>query len=314
MARTWTAYMTLFVIYFLTTSSKVVTCLGNSTGEETCQCTVKTLRMLLSEETAVRTKLQTEYQEKVGSLEKQIAELKDLSKLSIGQYRSCNEILQEIPNAVSGTYTISTNIGPVQVYCEMGLNGGGYTFLPSSVIVDGAGLDLTPLTTDTSQVLVRILEQTGSQPYTILQQLAAYSSIPIHVSINSNDGYQGPNNKALGPYMFLGFLPTNVAADPSKAAQGFRSNGRDVTFTNCDRNPNSYFATFPNHDEKNPVPHNPHFYQLHRNWRQSARQPPSGRTMPTNYFFFTEIHFGGCGVYTSSDKWTDARGIAIGTK
>ena len=47
-------------------------------------------------------------------------------------------------------------------------------------------------------------------------------------------------------------------------------------------------------------------------WRNTPVLPHTGLTMPTEVFFLTEVHMGGCGYYTSSDRWTDANGTAIG--
>ena len=45
---------------------------------------------------------------------------------------------------------------------------------------------------------------------------------------------------------------------------------------------------------------------------QIPRAVVTGLTMPSEFFFLTEVHMGGCGCYTSSDRWTDADGTAIG--
>ena len=64
--------------------------------------------------------------------------------------------------------------------------------------------------------------------------------------LNSADGFATPQNlnNAFGPHMlYLGFLPKTVAA--TNNYQGWRANGTDIFFFNCDANPNSYFAFFP---------------------------------------------------------------------
>lgn len=38
------------------------------------------------------------------------------------------------------------------------------------------------------------------------------------------------------------------------------------------------------------------------------------RQLPNNFLFLSELHFGGCGTYTSSDPWADAFGTAIGLR
>ena len=105
----------------------------------------------------------------------------------------------------------------------------------------------------------------------------------------------------------------------ARNTQGFLSNGQSVTFRNCDANPNSYFVFFPNHKEKTPSPYHGSNLVYERsgvavNWRRTGRKMPSHRTMPNDFIFLTELHFGGCGTYTSSDRWREARGAAIGLR
>ena len=99
----------------------------------------------------------------------------------------------------------------------------------------------------------------------------------------------------------------------------FRSNGKSLTFKNCDANPNSYFALFPNHQKGTISPYlreNNHFerHGMAVEWRKTGVPSYGHPQLPYNFFFLTEIHFGGCGAYTSSDRWTDAFGTAIGLR
>jgi len=107
-------------------------------------------------------------------------------------------------------------------------------------------------------------------------------------------------------YILLGIIPKKVAA--KRNIQGFISNGHPVQFTNCDGNPNSLFAFLPNHQNQTPSPHhasNPVYERqgIAFDWRKTAlpvHHPV--RVMPNDFFFLTELHFGGCGTYTSSDS------------
>ena len=40
----------------------------------------------------------------------------------------------------------------------------------------------------------------------------------------------------------------------------------------------------------------------------------SGENLPNNFFFLTEVHYGGSGCYTTSDRWVEAKGTAIGLR
>ena len=99
----------------------------------------------------------------------------------------------------------------------------------------------------------------------------------------------------------------------------FRSNGKSVSFKNCDANPNAYFALFPNHQEGNINPYHSSNLVYERqgvavDWRNTGVPSYGHRQLPNNFLFLTELHFGGCGTYTSSDRWTDAFGTAIGLR
>ncbi|XP_020630388.1 uncharacterized protein LOC110067403 [Orbicella faveolata] len=95
------------------------------------------------------------------------------------------------------------------------------------------------------------------------------------------------------------------------------SNGKPLRYANCDGSKDNLFAFLPNHSELPPSDRIADNLIYERqgmavNWRNTAVPPPSGRTMPNEFFFLTEVHIGGCGCYTSSDRWTDANGTAIG--
>ena len=107
-------------------------------------------------------------------------------------------------------------------------------------------------------------------------------------------------------YVFLGILPKTVAN--KKTTQGFRSNGIIVEFWNCDGNPNSLFAFIQNHHHQLPYGHGEtSVYEnsgIAVNWRSHAKAVTNGGPKtPNEFFFLTELHFGGCGCYTSSDRW-----------
>ena len=99
----------------------------------------------------------------------------------------------------------------------------------------------------------------------------------------------------------------------------FRSNGKSVSFQNSDANPNAYFALFPNHQEANIDSYLSSNLVYERqgvavDWRNTGVPSYGHRQLPNNFLFLTEMHFGGGGTYTSSDRWTDAFGTAIGLR
>jgi len=89
-------------------------------------------------------------------------------------------------------------------------------------------------------------------------------------------------------------------------------NGQRLTFTNCDGNPNSYVALFPN--VRGSTPQSSYggggiYSQIINAIRLSSV------SLPISYFMFWETHWGGCGVYAQSGVGHSnggASGAAVG--
>ena len=62
----------------------------------------------------------------------------------------------------------------LKVYCEMGLNGGGYTFLHPIGLAELSDAEVQAMFTDKSSFLMRYLETNGRQSYAVLTQLNTY--------------------------------------------------------------------------------------------------------------------------------------------
>jgi len=237
-----------------------------------------------------------------------------------GYTESCKNIQHKNPHAPSGVYTIY--IGRLEkkldVYCEMGLDGGGYTFISWNDISSLTNEDIQAMHTDKTTFLMRVRKCNNLQPYIVLKQLSQYRSIPLTLSLNDHSRYAAPVNlNLLGqPYLYFGFLPVAHAAN--RNIQGVWANGKEFTFRNGDSNPNSHFTLFANFKETQPTS-----YSLGVEWpfinqvMDSAIVNPSKREMPVEYFYFMETHFGGGGCYTQTDSRLDKKcisSVAIGFK
>ncbi|XP_066912061.1 uncharacterized protein [Clytia hemisphaerica] len=235
---------------------------------------------------------------------------------------TCQQILQSNPNAQSGIHTIYLPSGAYQMYCEMGINGGGYTFIPNEAVALMTPQDINILFRNKQDVLLRLANVDGTQPFTVIKPRRANG---LSVQLSSYTGYTKPVNRHLGPYVFFGTHP--FVHSHAGQTLGFISNHRHVTYKNCGKGvgANNLFAFFPNPKER-PVS-NYHITNLVYerqgvavDWRATAKRPQSTRRIPENFFMFTEMHFGGCGTYTSSDRWVfsgtkhRALGVAIGLK
>ena len=161
---------------------------------------------------------------------------------------------------------------------------------------------------------MRIRRSDGTQPYAVISQLKQFSSIPLMIRLDQNTNYKDPINKDIlsGPYLCFGFLPMDKA-NRKNVQQGITVNKHPIIYTNCNANPNNYIALFPNYKEVAPS-------DLYTTGQSSfcrtlfARHQlnPSGRVMPTDFFMFGELHFGGCGCYSHTDRHFGVLSAAIG--
>ena len=232
---------------------------------------------------------------------------------------SCAAIKKQAPKSLNGLYDIIVGKNLITVYCEMAINGGGYTFIPRDAVRKGTAKSLVAqLFTNRNDVLLRFQRKDGLQPYTLIKQLPGYKHIKLDIRMHNYNRYTKPLNSYMQDYLLLGILPSNVANRKGRN-QGFVSNGVPVQFNNCDGNPNSYFAFFPNHREQAISTYHSGNLIYERqgvavNWRNTGKPSYGHRQLPNEFLFLTELHFGGCGCYTSSDRWVNAFGTAIGVR
>ena len=90
---------------------------------------------------------------------------------------SCKSVLEKTPESPSGEYYIKVGNEFVLVYCEMGLNGGGYTFLHPTSLDTIKDDDLQKIFTDKTNFLLRTQRTDGRQTVSVLAQLAHYKYV-----------------------------------------------------------------------------------------------------------------------------------------
>ena len=185
------------------------------------------------------------------------------------------------------------------VWCDAVSHGGGWTvFHPSDL--GHLGVDPDTLRTDLDTVLVWITRNDGAQFTTLLSQLPAYASYDV-------------SSRSTGSYVEIEFIPRDVA-DVAGQTQGFRSNGQDLTFVNCDANPNSYFRFYQSGQTSSHQP-STNDYNMSYRWRntKTAAQSP----IPADFYAYTELHQGGCGTFSTSNRWPaydNTTGAALGIR
>ena len=214
----------------------------------------------------------------------------------------------------SGVYQILLPSGIIQVYCEMDINGGGYTFLSEESLSKINQSDIDVIFTNKSNVLLRLLKPNASQPYTVIEQYIKTGG--LSVQLNAFVNYTKPKNHLISDFLFLGILPKQYVRQ--NQIEGFISNGISITFNTCDVGGNNYMAFL---SAKTAIYTNLiacDGTQMDTKWRGTAKSPEISSKMPLNFFMLTEFHFGGCGCYVESGSWpgraNPANATAIGMR
>jgi hypothetical protein len=135
----------------------------------------------------------------------------------------------------------------------------------------------------------------GHQKYGVLTQLPQYSYLSPVISYSVVPPGYGSNNynsdrAYLGtPYLWFGFLPTNITAFIS--TRGLQVNGFNISITSVPTALGSQIVLLPGFNEQDyrnvATGDSPFISQLFGHTKPN----PSGRRMPKEYFMFLEIEW-----------------------
>lgn len=176
-------------------------------------------------------------------------------------------------------------------------------------------VNINDLFTTNAHVKVRHMKANGAQAEAVMENIKNYPTQPLGIFYNQHTGYAASVNAAnLAPYLYLGFLPISLANHVNP--QGYRANGQDFNFVNCDRNPNSYFVFYFNPNHKLPIGYVNRCCEstLMHSWITVAHTLPTAYNMPDEFYFDYEIHLGGCGGYAFIHHHNDINGAALGVR
>ncbi|XP_062578230.1 uncharacterized protein LOC134240145 [Saccostrea cucullata] len=220
---------------------------------------------------------------------------------------SCKDIHAFNQKSRNDTYWIQNrNNQFYKVFCEFH-DTFGYTYISRNTTVE---INIDDLLSTKKHVKIRKVQDDGSQIETVLRNIEQYKNLSLGIFYNNHTGYAQPRiySKILAPYLYVGFLPKEIANNNN--TQGYRAGNEDKTFTNCDKNPNSYFVLYfnPNQELIETSKYND-FLQF---WIISGSK--AVHNMPSEFYFDYEIHFGGCGGFIFRHQKENKDGISIGLK
>ncbi|XP_046356998.2 uncharacterized protein LOC124135625 isoform X2 [Haliotis rufescens] len=226
--------------------------------------------------------------------------------------RTCHDIYSVAPDSASGEYTFWTKNGStIRVWCR---------FRSSDIITYFSKSAVATLTTEklnlhfnTKSKVSFVAKWTDmTQSESTISQLDRFSFLPLGIMANEYTLYTSPHNLNLGPYLFLGFHPQVLLSNGF--VHGYNANGVDKSFRNCDGNPNAYFTFYTNPNQRSPSrtgwvnPRHP----MTDHWNSGAQMLSTPDHLNDDYFYDTELHFGGCGTYAISTSNPSLDGIALG--
>ncbi|WAR08279.1 hypothetical protein MAR_018237 [Mya arenaria] len=193
----------------------------------------------------------------------------------------------------SGTYTVQNSLcQSFRIYCLF-KDGYGYTFLSNNTNVT---VDMESLYDDNTHILVRFTKA-NKQYESTLAQINSFASVPLSIQYNSYIGYNKPQNVNMTPYIYVGFIP---ASNTFKyARQGWKTNGQEQFFNNCDANPNSYIMFMFNHEKRGYTDYVGGKNSLLYKWYDNGTEVLALDYVPGEFLTrYHEIHHGGCGGYS----------------
>ena len=165
--------------------------------------------------------------------------------------------------------------------------------------------------TNRSHVIIRDLRKDGTQRESIVEQISAFRNTQLSIQFNTFAGYTSPLNTKMSPYVFIGVIPANLMRRDQ--TEGFKINGHEAFYTNCDGVTNSYFAFLFNKNHASEVSYapGPNMALQLRTWDKGL---PSVNYIPQSFYTPFEFHFGGCGGFATLEDFPEFRGAAVGLR
>ncbi|ESO97301.1 hypothetical protein LOTGIDRAFT_159323 [Lottia gigantea] len=223
---------------------------------------------------------------------------------------SCEDVKHSMESLVNGIYSVTTIRGEIiEIFCDF-QKTQIITFISKKSLSYLTTPDLMQFGSNRTRVVLR-QNWINYQKDSILSQLTTHSSIPLSIYINGIGNFKEPVNTVLGEYLYLGFL--NKSSIHKGSINGYATDSKDQNFSNCNNDSNSYFNFYPNLENENPsITTNSSIKVDMFAWTKTGVRIAENQKLSSDYFYVTEIHFGGCGGLTTSSIWRSVNGTALG--
>ncbi|KAK6191698.1 hypothetical protein SNE40_003316 [Patella caerulea] len=223
---------------------------------------------------------------------------------------SCKDVSESKVNPVNGVYSVIIDNGNIiQLFCDFQPNRI-ISFISKYSFLNLTNADLNFFSNKTKVVMRQ--EWISEQRDAILGQLSMYPDYQdLKISINAPVDYNPTTNGILGDYLYVGFLKNSLIS--SGTTNGYTTNGNQYTFPNCNSDGNSYYAFYPNVEDNQPTDRRNYSDRVDMfAWSKNTQTVELNQQLPDEFFYITEIHFGGCGGHTVSTEWSSIRAASIG--
>jgi len=220
-------------------------------------------------------------------------------KLQNTEYTSCQDFwdgLGEARKAISYTVTLD---GGFKGECDFRGSGYGVRFFTTGgwlrIARNPNKLEalLSANNITTSKVIIRYIDPVNkNQRETIIEQIDEYADTPLGIQASSYDGYERVHYN-VDEYIFLGIVPKDKFSNGEK--QGYKANGVEYSFTNCNSDLHSQFSFYPAMARKKRSVAEERGRDVEGKWQIGSTE--ATKKYSSDDFFMPMIErFGGCGA------------------
>lgn len=172
-------------------------------------------------------------------------------------------------------------------------------------------LQVRQMATENSEMLVLQRHTDGTTFQALVKPMKEYAKSGLTFNQNKWGKFAEPlrQDEFGKKFIYIGFLDKKTYLKKIAYTLGLNSNGKDITYSDCDENPNNYMVFYSNMKNKTFCENG---WDMGKKFLNNFKSTEYGRVMDYDDFWFTlEMHFGGCGMRYSS-ACSGIKGYAVG--